>query len=64
VVEKVSDKVYRARLVNPAPGHYEISASGFLTVGGTSCHAPYEPRGFTVLEASTTDAGDADAGED
>jgi hypothetical protein len=56
VVEKASEKLYRARLVQPSPGSYEIIATGFLTVGGTNCQLPDLSRKFIVAE-STADAG-------
>jgi hypothetical protein len=49
LVERLSDRLYRARLVNPAPGNYDITASGYLSVLGPDyCHILAVRRDFTI----------------
>jgi hypothetical protein len=62
-IEMTSDKTYRARLLDPAPGDYELDALGFLTVDGTSCSVPETIRKFTVAKAGP-DGSAGDGGSD
>jgi hypothetical protein len=58
-IEKTGDKAYRARLINPAPGDYEVVALGHLTVDGSDCSVPETIRKFTVVAKPGPDAGDS-----
>jgi hypothetical protein len=61
-IEMTSEKLYRARLIDPAPGNYELLAFGYLTVDGKTCNLPEVSRGFTVVAKTGPDASPGDAG--
>jgi hypothetical protein len=60
VVEKLSEQLYRARLLNPGPGNYNISAFGYVGESGPdTCTLLGVRRDFTI-ERSQPDAGAGD----
>jgi hypothetical protein len=64
-IEKTSDKVYRARLINPAPREYYLFVTGFLPMDGKTCSVPETFRRFTVVaNAPGADASPGDAGSE
>ena len=64
-IEKTSDKVYRARLIDPAPRDYYLFVSGFLPMDGKTCRLPEIYRLFTVVPKTPgADASPGDAGSE